>query len=31
MLKARENKKKNAKCGHTIEELYSKIEDFGEV
>jgi hypothetical protein len=31
MLKARENKKKNAKCGHTIEELYSKIDSFGEV
>jgi len=31
MLKARENKKKNAKCGHSVEELFSKIEDFGEV
>jgi hypothetical protein len=31
MLKARENKRKNAKCGHTIEELTSKISDFGEV
>jgi hypothetical protein len=31
MLKARENKKKNAKCGHTIEELINKISDFGEV
>ena len=31
MLKARENKKKNAKCGHTIEELINKISNFGEV
>lgn len=29
MLKARENKRKNAKCGHTIEELYWKAEVFG--
>ena len=31
MLKARENKKKNAKCGHTIEELTEKINNLGEV
>jgi len=31
MLKARENKKKNAKCGHTIEELQVRIQEFGEV
>lgn len=31
MLKAKENKKKNAKCGHTIEELLEKINEFGEV
>jgi hypothetical protein len=31
MLKARENKKKNAKCGHTIEELFEKINNLGEV
>lgn len=31
MLKARENKKKNAKCGHTIEELSEKINHLGEV
>ena len=31
MLKARENKKKNAKCGHTIDELVNKIDEFGEV
>jgi hypothetical protein len=31
MLKARDNKKKNAKCDHTIEELNEKINDFGEV
>jgi hypothetical protein len=31
MLKARENKKKNAKCGHTIEELTEKINHLGEV
>jgi len=31
MLKARENKKKNAKCGHSIDELVQKILDFGEV
>lgn len=31
MLKARENKRKNAKCGHTIEELVLKITEFGEV
>jgi hypothetical protein len=29
MLKAKENKKKNSKCGHTIEELYWKAELFG--
>jgi hypothetical protein len=31
MLKARENKKKNAKCGHTQEELFEKINNLGEV
>ena len=31
MLKAKENKKKNAKCDHTIEELFEKIKNFGEV
>ena len=31
MLKARENKKKNAKCGHTTEELFEKINNFGDV
>jgi hypothetical protein len=31
MLKARENKKKNAKCGHTTDELFEKINNFGEV
>lgn len=31
MLKARENKKKNAKCGHTYEELSEKIQNLGEV
>jgi hypothetical protein len=31
MLKAKENKKKNAKCGHTVEELQEKINSFGEV
>jgi hypothetical protein len=31
MLKARENKKKNAKCGHTTEELNEKISHFGDV
>jgi hypothetical protein len=29
MLKAKENKKKNAKCGQTFEELYWKAEAFG--
>jgi hypothetical protein len=31
MLKAKENKKKNAKCGHTVEELFEKISEFGDV
>lgn len=31
MLKAKENKKKNAKCGHTLEELVEKINYLGEV
>jgi hypothetical protein len=31
MLKAKENKKKNAKCGHTTDELFEKINQFGEV
>jgi hypothetical protein len=31
MLKAKENKKKNAKCGHTTGELLEKINNFGEV
>ena len=31
MLKARENKKKNAKCDHTQEELFEKINNLGEV
>lgn len=31
MLKAKDNKKKNASCGHTIDELYEKINIFGEV
>lgn len=31
MLKAKENKKKNAKCGHTIEELLEKIQNLGEI
>jgi len=31
MLKAKENKKKNAKCGHTMEELLEKVDNFGEV
>jgi len=29
MLKAKDNKKKNSKCGHTYEELYWKAEVFG--
>ena len=31
MLKARDNKKKNAKCDHTADELFEKIKEFGEV
>jgi hypothetical protein len=31
MLKARLNKRKNAKCDHTHEELFEKIQNFGEV
>ena len=31
MLKAKDNKKKNAKCDHTIEELYEKVNNFGIV
>ena len=31
MLKAKENKKKNSKCGHTADELFEKINQFGEV
>lgn len=31
MLKAKENKKKNAKCGHTTDELFEKINQFGYV
>lgn len=31
MLKAKENKKKNAACGHTYEELFEKIQELGEV
>ena len=31
MLKAKANKKKNAACGHTYEELNEKIKEFGEV
>jgi hypothetical protein len=31
MLKAKENKKKNAACGHTYDELFEKIQELGEV
>lgn len=31
MLKARLNKKKNAKCDHTEDELLEKIQSFGEI
>jgi hypothetical protein len=31
MLRAKENKKKNSKCGHTTDELFEKINQFGEV
>ena len=31
MLKAKQNKLKNAKCDHTLEELNEKIQEFGEV
>ena len=31
MLKARQNKLKNSACGHTLTELESKINEFGEV
>jgi hypothetical protein len=31
MLKAKDNKKKNAKCDHTLEELFEKVNNFGEV
>jgi hypothetical protein len=31
MLKAKVNKKKNAKCDHTSDELLEKIQNFGEV
>jgi hypothetical protein len=31
MLKAKDNKKKNAKCDHTLEELYEKVNNFGIV
>lgn len=31
MLKAKENKKKNKKCTHSLEELKSKIDEFGVV
>jgi hypothetical protein len=30
MLKARDNKRKNAKCDHTYDELLEKIQSFGE-
>lgn len=31
MLKAKENKKKNSKCGHTLSELLQKIQKLGDV
>jgi hypothetical protein len=31
MLKAKDNKRKNAKCDHTLEELNEKIGNFGQV
>jgi len=31
MLKAKDNKRKNAKCDHSLEELNEKIDNFGEV
>jgi hypothetical protein len=31
MLKAKLNKRKNAKCDHTVEELFEKIQSFGNV
>jgi hypothetical protein len=31
MLKAKDNKRKNAKCDHSLEELNEKIQNFGEV
>lgn len=31
MLKVRDNKKKNSRCDHTIEELLEKIENIGEI
>jgi hypothetical protein len=31
MLKAKDNKRKNAKCDHTLEELNEKIQNFGNV
>lgn len=31
MLKAKDNKKKNAKCDHTLDELYEKVNNFGVI
>ena len=31
MLKAKQNKLKNSKCDHTLEELNEKVQEFGEV